>query len=49
VLWGIVACLFAGLRSASQFFILRFALGLAESGAYPCALLCYPAFLDLTI
>eukprot|EP00884_Botryococcus_braunii_P019907 jgi/Botrbrau1/65/Bobra.0022s0058.1 len=35
MLWGIVACLFASLRSPVQFFILRFLLGLAESGAYP--------------
>ena len=35
IIWGIVASLFAWMRTAAQFYILRFILGLAESGAYP--------------
>ena len=35
VAWGIVASLFAWMRTAAHFYILRFILGLAESGAYP--------------
>ena len=33
--WGLVASLFAWMRTAAHFYILRFVLGLAESGAYP--------------
>ncbi|KAK9804035.1 hypothetical protein WJX73_006048 [Symbiochloris irregularis] len=33
--WGVVASCFATLQSSTQFFILRFILGLCETGAYP--------------
>jgi MFS family permease len=33
--WGLVATLFAWMKTSAQFYILRFILGLAESGAYP--------------
>ena len=39
VAWGAVASSFATLRSARQFYALRFVLGLAESAAYPGAAL----------
>lgn len=35
VAWGCVATLFSCMRSQWQFYVLRFILGLAESGAYP--------------
>lgn len=35
VMWGLVASLFAVMQNRWQFFILRFILGLTESGAYP--------------
>ena len=35
VAWGLVASLFAWMQTAAHFYILRFILGLAESGAYP--------------
>ena len=35
VAWGCVATLFSCMRSQWQFYMLRFILGLAESGAYP--------------
>ena len=35
VVWGLVAGLFAWMRTPTQFYALRFILGLAESGAYP--------------
>lgn len=35
VIWGLVAGLFAWMRTATHFYLLRFILGLAESGAYP--------------
>ena len=35
IIWGLVAGLFAWMRTATQFYVLRFVLGLAESGAYP--------------
>lgn len=37
IVWGVVASLFAWMRTAMHFYILRFILGLAESGAYPGA------------
>ena len=38
ICWGAVASLFAGVRSALQFYLLRFVLGLCETGAYPGAI-----------
>ena len=35
IIWGVTASLFSVMRYEWQFFTLRFALGLAESGAYP--------------
>lgn len=35
VSWGVVATLFAGLKSATDFYILRLLLGVAESGSFP--------------
>ncbi|CAL5229393.1 g12711 [Coccomyxa viridis] len=35
IVWGIVASLFAWMQTAMHFYVLRFILGLAESGAYP--------------
>ena len=35
VAWGVVAALFATLRNTTQFYILRFLLGVAECGAFP--------------
>ena len=35
VAWGLIASLFAWMQTAAHFYILRFILGLAESGAYP--------------
>ena len=35
VAWGVVATLFAGLKSATDFYVLRFLLGVAESGSFP--------------
>ena len=40
IVWGIVASLFAWMRTAMHFYVLRFILGLAESGAYPGAPVC---------
>ncbi len=37
IVWGVVASLFAWMRTAMHFYVLRFILGLAESGAYPGA------------
>ena len=37
VAWGAVAACFATLRSAAQFYALRFTLGLVEAAAYPSA------------
>lgn len=39
IAWGLVASLFAWMRTATHFYILRFILGLAESGAYPGVLM----------
>ena len=33
--WGFVATLFAGLKTANEFYILRFLLGVAECGTFP--------------
>lgn len=33
--WGFVATLFAGLKTANEFYVLRFLLGVAECGAFP--------------
>ena len=35
VSWGVVATLFAGLKSATDFYVLRLLLGVAESGSFP--------------
>ncbi len=35
VAWGVVATLFAGLKSATDFYVLRLLLGVAESGSFP--------------
>ena len=35
VAWGVVATLFAGLKSATDFYVLCFLLGVAESGSFP--------------
>lgn len=35
VVWGLTAALFSAMQNSWQFFLLRFLLGLAESGAYP--------------
>ncbi|EIE23112.1 MFS general substrate transporter, partial [Coccomyxa subellipsoidea C-169] len=35
IIWGIVAALFATLKSVPQFYVLRFFLGAAESGTLP--------------
>ncbi len=35
VSWGIVATSFAGLRSVSDFYLLRFLLGVTECGTFP--------------
>ena len=43
VMWGLVASLFAGMRNQWQFYVLRFLLGLTESGAYPGMPHPYPA------
>ena len=40
IVWGVVASLFAWMRTAMHFYVLRFILGLAESGAYPGTSLC---------
>ena len=37
VSWGVVATLFAGLKSATDFYVLRLLLGVAESGSFPGA------------
>ncbi len=39
--WGLVATLFAWMKTSAQFYMLRFILGLAESGAYPGESLCH--------
>jgi MFS family permease len=39
VSWGIVAALFAWVQNAEQLYILRFALGVAEAGFFPGAIL----------
>ncbi len=44
VSWGVVATLFAGLKSATDFYVLRLLLGVAESGSFPGAC-CAVAFL----
>ena len=36
--WGVVASSFASLKGAKQFFVMRFVLGLCETGAYPGAI-----------
>ena len=41
VAWGVVATLFAGLKSATDFYVLRLLLGVAESGSFPGASLLY--------
>ena len=41
VAWGCVATLFSCMRSQWQFYVLRFILGLAESGAWPGSFLLY--------
>ena len=33
--WGLVASSFAALKHKAQFYIMRFVLGLCETGAYP--------------
>jgi hypothetical protein len=33
--WGAVACLFAAMRTSSQFYALRLLLGLSEAGSFP--------------
>jgi MFS family permease len=33
--WGIVATSFAWLKTANQFYVLRFLLGVAECGTFP--------------
>jgi MFS family permease len=33
--WGVVACLFAVVRTAWQFYALRLLLGLTEAGSFP--------------
>lgn len=35
VSWGVVATAFAGLRSVSDFYLLRFLLGVTECGTFP--------------
>ena len=35
VAWGTVAALFAALRNATEFYVLRFLLGITECGAFP--------------
>lgn len=42
VAWGVVATLFAGLKSATDFYVLRLLLGVAESGSFPGASPCVP-------
>lgn len=35
VAWGMVACTFSTMTTATHFYVLRLALGLCESGAFP--------------
>ena len=48
IVWGVVASLFAWMRTAMHFYILRFVLGLAESGAYPGAPIQCPDVIKLS-
>lgn len=41
--WGFVATLFAGLKTANEFYILRFLLGVAECGTFPGETTCISA------
>lgn len=42
VAWGVVATAFAGLRGVSDFYLLRFLLGVTECGTFP-GMWCAPA------
>ena len=42
VSWGVVATMFAGLRGVTDFYLLRFLLGVTECGTFP-GMWCAPA------
>ena len=46
VSWGVIATLFAGIKSATDFYALRLLLGVAEAGR-ACLEIAFPAFLRI--